>query len=221
MAALAQAQAAADTRNKSEITAGLNGTTRYFLETNTTAPMAIGPNESTSIDDFPAAGGSFNVVKTIPADPTTVIDFPGKGGVITYSPVVKSALTAKPVHGHQTARDSSSGLTLGNVLVGSLALGTVINNANAKQFGASAQTFGGAAATAASIDYDPYTVTGPSPGYFPLNYVDGNDVQQDVYLIDGSLTAPTDGDFAAIEFLVIDSRYEPDPANLGDPANYL
>jgi hypothetical protein len=220
-AAFAQAMAGADTRNGSDWTNGLNATSRYFLHSNTTAPKAIGPNDDTSITNYPAAGGIVNVAANIPANPATVIDIAGKGGVITYSPIVMSNLVNKPATGSQRARDSSSGFNAQEVFYGSLATGGVSNNAQLTGFESTGQTFGGAAGTAASITYDPFSLSGPSIGYFPLNFINSDSEQEDTYTLSGTLSAPVPGDFAAMEFMVIDSRYEPDPSNLGDPANYL
>ncbi len=61
---------------------------------------------------------------------------------------------------------------------------------------------------------------GPSSGFFPLNYVDSSGVAHHEYPIDATLST-NPGEFAAVEFMAIDSRFEPNPANVGDPSNYL
>jgi hypothetical protein len=80
----------------------------------------------------------------------------------------------------------------------------------------------GTAGEEAAITYDPMQLPGPSSGYFLLNYVDGNGVRHDEYPISATLSTSNSGDFAAVEFMALDSRFGPTyPSNPGDPVNNL
>ena len=85
-----------------------------------------------------------------------------------------------------------------------------------------AETQGNLSGRAASITYDPAQLTAPPSGYYPLNYVDSNGVQEDAYTLSASLSQTNPGDFEAVEFFAVDSRFGPTyPSNLGDPTNDL
>ena len=203
-----------------EITRGLNnGTSGFFLHSNMKTPFVRGPNQSSFIT---------GIVEPIPAAPGTAIII----GSRTYSDIVGKNNIAKPeLEKSQLALDHSFEVArVGNDLISFSveATGQVIRTARTLKllfnngiFSADAKNIHGATGEAAAITYDPVQLTGPLSGYFPLNYIDGNDVKHHEYPIAATLSTTNPGDFAAVEFMTIDSRFEPNPTNIGDPSNYL
>jgi hypothetical protein len=201
----------------------LNGTlTNFYLYSNMTAPRAIGPNNDSFIRESPPGGGTRLLIKPIPVDPVTRMNF-GKdknGKDIIYDPIVSARNIVKPTNatGQQAARDTS-GFMNGDRFIGTLSSGFIDPPANGAHFASRAFWLGGATGRAAAITDDPGQLTGPASGYFVLNSTD-NGVEHHEYLASGTIGAGPGG-FAAVEFMAIDSRFEPNPSDLGDPSNYL
>lgn len=210
-----------------DITGGVNGgTSAFFLYSNMKTPFVVGPNKVTEITQRSSTGVKTTIANPIPAASGTVLDF----GPRTYSDIVGKNNIAKPdkPEGSQFARDRSFQVEpVGNTFIafGVEANGQVSRTAkilfSTGVISAGASTINGASGEAAAITYDPVQLIGPSSGYFLLNYIDSDEVEHHEYPIAATLGTTNPGDFAAVEFMAIDSRFEPNPANVGDPSNYL
>jgi hypothetical protein len=86
-------------------------TSSFFLWSNVTGPVMVGPNQESHISGRRSDGTTYTVAEPVPADPTTIMRF----GAQTYADVAGADIVdqmgvTKPDRptGYQTAADSSS-----------------------------------------------------------------------------------------------------------------
>ena len=191
----------------------------FYLWSNLTGPNIArgGPNEFTDL--FNPFG---SIAKPIPETKSLITvgqkTYPDAGG----KNVGKTKVDKPAPQAPQTAQDSSEALGDPNNTLYKVASEGKVMTGDKKQFSASAQRSTGALGSAAAATYDPGQLAAPPLGYYPLSFFDNTGTLQDVYLIDATLGPSAPGEYQAVAFMALDSRFGPTfPDNFGDPANNL
>jgi hypothetical protein len=217
------ASASADTGNGPRA-AIAGSTSSFFLWSNVTGPVMVGPNQESHISGRRTDGTTYTVADPVPADPTTVMVF----GAKTYADVPGADIVDKTgvdkpdrPRGYQTAADSSSSrIPMTSRYYEAVAREGVFRWGSF--ISASAALYNRATGSSAGVIYDPGLLAAAPGGYYTLDYLDSAGARQDAYMISGSIQKSQADNFAAVEYMVYDSRIgSVNPTQVGDPAGAL
>jgi hypothetical protein len=183
----------------------------------------VGTNQESHISGRRTDGTTYTVADPVPVDPTTVMVFGAKTYVdVPGADIVDKTGVDKPdrPRGYQTAADSSSSrIPMTSRYYEAVAREGVFRWGSF--ISASAGLYNRATGSSAGVIYDPGLLAAAPGGYYTLDFLDGG-ARKDAYMISGSIEKSEPGNFAALEYMVYDSRIGTvNPSEVGDPAGAL